>query len=77
MIPYVAENGLADYCDRYQLKNPTQIVDWSQQMLLAVEMPRDVRRSIERIIESGKQDREQRLRNALHMICTLPEYQLA
>ena len=69
--------GLADYCDRYQLKNPAQIVDWLQQMLLAVEMPRDVRRSIERKIEAGKQDREQRLRDALHMICTLPEYQLA
>ncbi len=72
-----AGGGLVDLCNKHQLKKPEQIVNWLQKMLLAVEIPADVRKTLERKIESGKGNREQRLRNALHMICTLPEYQLA
>lgn len=69
--------GLADLCDKHQLKKPDQIVDWLQEMLLAVKLPEDVRQSLIRKIETGQENREQRLRNTLHMFCTLPEFQLA
>ena len=72
-----AGGGLVDLFDKHRLKKPKQIVDWLQARLFAIGIPADVRNSLVRKIDSGKGDREQRLRNALHIICTLPEYQLA
>ncbi len=72
-----AGGDFSDLCDKHQLKKPKQILDWLQRMLFAVEIPADVRHSLERKIETGKGNREQRLRDLLHMLCALPEFQLA
>ncbi len=72
-----AGGGLTDLFDQHGLSRPRQIVDWLQEMMLAVELPTDVRRALVRGVDRGGGDREQRLRNVVHVLCTLPEFQLA
>lgn len=68
--------GLADLFDRLHLERPRSVVDWFAEVLFAVELTPDIRIQLARRIESGAGDREERLRSVLHVMCTLPEFQL-
>ena len=67
---------LSDFVEGQGLKTSQEILDWLLELLLAVEIPTEVRRHLVRQLESGS-DREQRLRNTIHLLTTLPEYHLA
>jgi uncharacterized protein (DUF1800 family) len=68
--------SLSEHIERQGLDSPDDILDWMQELLLAVEIPAEIRRHLVRQLESEK-DRERGLRNTLHLLMTLPEYQLA
>jgi uncharacterized protein (DUF1800 family) len=68
--------SLNELIERQGLESSNEILDWMQELLLAVEIPTEVRQHLVRELESGS-DPEQRLRNTVHLLTTLPEYQLA
>ncbi|MGD9854085.1 MAG: DUF1800 family protein [Planctomycetaceae bacterium] len=72
-----AGGGLADLLDKHDVNSPTQIVDWLAEVLLAVDLSSDIRGELVRSIVTGNREREQNLRNLVHLVCTLPEFQLA
>lgn len=71
------QKTLGDYFNSQSWNSPAAIVDGLAQRLLAVTLPQDVRAQLITQIESGNGDRERRLREMLHLFCTLPEFQLA
>lgn len=71
-----SQTTLDDMLSQHNLRTGTEIVGWWEDQLFAAKPPREVSSQIARQIESRKGNREQRLRGALHMLCTLPEFQL-
>ena len=71
------QKSFSDYCDSQRWNSGDEIVDGLSERLLAVEVPLDVHRHLVNQIESKSGKREQRLREMLHLFCTLPEFQLA
>lgn len=71
------QGTLAEMLDNHHLNTSAAIVDWWQELLLATPLPKEVRSQLIQNIDHGSGDREQRLRDTLHMLCTLPEFQLA
>lgn len=71
-----ADGTLSELHDRLKQRSGLDIVDFWQTHLLAVSIPDDVRTRIANSIEASRGSREERLREALHQFCTLPEFQL-
>jgi uncharacterized protein (DUF1800 family) len=71
-----AGSGLADLFDHHNIRSPSQIVDWLTETLLAVDLSSDIRGDLVRSIDTGTGAREQKLRNVVYLLCTLPEFQL-
>jgi len=72
-----AGGSLEELTEQAGLRKSQEIVDWLTGLLLAVEVPAPVRARVTDLLESGEGDRESRLRNAVTVLCTLPEFQLA
>ncbi|TWT59101.1 hypothetical protein KOR42_24900 [Thalassoglobus neptunius] len=71
-------NGtLSDLFDKHRLNSSQEIIDWLETMLLAVSLPETVRLQLQSKIDSGSGNREERLKEVVHLICGLPEYQLS
>jgi len=68
---------LEDLTSRMGLRTPEEIVRGWVDLLLAVDLPQSVLRQVASRIDAGEGSREQRLRDALHLLCTLPEFQLS
>ncbi len=68
---------LEDLTSRMGLRTPQEIVRGWSDLLLAVDLPPTVAAQVAAKIEAGEGNREQRLRDALHLFSTLPEFQLA
>ena len=71
------QGSLEAMLDEYQLSSSEQIVDWWEELLLATTLHESVKTQLQEQIENGPGNQEQRLRDALHLFCTLPEFQLA
>ena len=71
-----AHGTLSDFFDKHHLSESQEIVEWLEETSLAVSLTNEVRSELHRIIDHGPGDREQRLRDGLYLLCTLPEYQL-
>ncbi len=69
--------SLGDFMDHLGAKTPAKVVDLWEELYLAVDLPQEVKSQIANKIEAGKGNREQKLRDALHLFCTLPEFQLS
>lgn len=63
--------------ENYQLTQAEDIVNWWEELMLATQLPPLVVDQLQDEIDHGTGSREQRLRNALHHFCTLPEFQLS
>ena len=72
-----ASGTLSALVESRHLRNGREIVDWLDELLLATPSPADVRSALARRIDEAKGDREQTLRNVLHLLATQPEFQLA
>ncbi|MEW4487366.1 DUF1800 domain-containing protein [Thalassoglobus sp. JC818] len=68
---------LGDLFDKHRLNSSEEIVNWLESMLLAVSLPAPVRSQLQAKIDSGAGKREERLKEVVHLICGLPEYQLS
>jgi uncharacterized protein (DUF1800 family) len=65
-----------EYLDRFSLNSSEQIVDWLSGLLVAVPLPPDIRgQLIDRLNEGGK--RPASLKRLLHLLGSLPEFQLS
>ncbi len=71
------QGSLGDFMDHLGAKSPAEIVESWEELYLAVDLPQEVKNQIANKVESGKGNREQKLRDALHLFCTLPEFQLS
>lgn len=72
-----AGGALAELVDKLKLTGSRKVVDWLAELFLAVDLPSEIGLQLVRQAESGGPDREQRLRNTVHLITTLPEFQLS
>ena len=72
---------LAEYLDGHGVRNPSEMLDWIEPMLFAVTIPGATRDRIREMsfksVDAGKNGRDQALKDALHILCSLPEFQLA
>ena len=71
------QRSFSDYVDSQGWSTSQKIIDGVAERLLAVALPDLVRDQLVSKIESKSGNREERLREMLHLFCTLPEYQLA
>jgi uncharacterized protein (DUF1800 family) len=71
-----AGGTLAQLVDSQGLRRGEQIVTRLEELLLAVPLPSEVRGDLARRIDAGK-DRERTLKDAVHLLATQPEFQLA
>jgi hypothetical protein len=68
---------LDEYLDRFDLKTSAAIVDWLSELLVAVPLTHEVRMQlIERLDQRGV-PRPSALKQLLHVLGSLPEFQLA
>ncbi len=69
--------ALDEYLDRYGLKSSAAIVDWLSELLLAVPPASDVRSQLIERLESRDSSQRTKLAQLLHVLGSLPEFQLA
>ncbi|RPI90196.1 MAG: DUF1800 domain-containing protein [Planctomycetaceae bacterium] len=67
---------LEEFMARQGTREASEIVDRLIALLFSVPIPAAAREAAITVIDSGGNSREQRLRNALHLLCALPEFQL-
>jgi uncharacterized protein (DUF1800 family) len=68
---------LDEYLARFDLKTSTQIVDWLSELLLAVPLAAEVRTQLAERLDRGDVPRPTGLKQLLHVLGSLPEFQLA
>ena len=70
-----ATGKLAELANKYHADSPEKIVDWLLEILFAVPVPAEVR---ERLVELAalEGDRSRRIREVIHAMSILPEFQL-
>ena len=68
---------LEAYIDKLGWKSADQTVEGLSELLLAVPLPKDVRSQLVAQIEGGKESRLIKLKNTIHTLGSLPEFQMA
>ncbi len=68
---------LAEYLRSRDVKSAKQLIDFFEQTLFAVNIPADAKDRIESLYRGGAAASEDRIKEAVHALCTLPEFQLA
>jgi hypothetical protein len=68
---------LDEYLDAQGLKTNAAIVDWLSELLVAVPLASDVRLQLIERLDRGEKSRSRALAQLLHVIGSLPEFQLA
>jgi uncharacterized protein (DUF1800 family) len=69
--------ALDEYLDAQGLKTNAAIVDWLSELLVAVPLASDVRLQLIERLDRGEKSRPLALKQLLHVIGSLPEFQLA
>jgi hypothetical protein len=67
---------LEEYLGRFGLKSSTQIVDWLSDLLVAVPLAPDIRMQLVHRLDEGG-GRPDSLKRLLHLLGSLPEFQLS
>jgi uncharacterized protein (DUF1800 family) len=65
---------IAEYLESNGIDSPDQLIERLETALFAVQIPRS---ATEQIVELYSGNPDGRVRNAVHVLCTLPEFQLA
>jgi hypothetical protein len=73
------EGGLEAVATRAGASTPEQTVDWLLELLVAVPIPAQTREGLVRLMtdKDGPSDRGRRIAQVIHVIGTMPEFQLA
>ncbi len=69
------KTSLAEYLTSQGAESADEIIDWFQTSLFAVDIPAAARDRIRSLFGTGD-DRDEKLKDAVHALCTLPEFQL-
>jgi hypothetical protein len=69
--------ALDEYLDGLGLKTSAAIVDWLTELLVAVPLTADVRQQLIAQLDRGNKARPVALKQLLHVLGSLPEFQLA
>ena len=71
---------LSEYLAAHDVKSASELADWLEPLLFAVSIPKAARTHLAQIDADGKKkgsDANQVLKDAVHLLCSLPEFQLA
>jgi hypothetical protein len=68
---------LNEYLDARGLKTNAAIVDWLSELLVAVPLASNVRSQLIERLDRGEKSRPLALKQLLHVLGSLPEFQLA
>ncbi|MEZ6056768.1 MAG: DUF1800 domain-containing protein [Planctomycetaceae bacterium] len=68
--------SLSDLLSKHKANSPQLIVSWLVDTLFAVHPPQSVQHDVVALIETPEGDRETRLREAVRLLCTQPEFHL-
>ena len=68
---------LDEYFDRFGLKSSAAVVDWLSELLIAVPLAPDIRGQLIERLDRGDVSRLTALKQLLHVLGSLPEFQLA
>ena len=73
------DGGLEKTAEAAGAKTPEQTVDWLLELLVAVPVPKAAREGLVRMLSGndGPKDRGRRILEVIHVIGTMPEFQLA
>jgi uncharacterized protein (DUF1800 family) len=71
------ETTLVEYLDRYNLKSGRDIVQFFDELLLAVPLAEDVRGQLVQRLDAAGPNRPRELKQVLHLLGSQPEMQLA
>ena len=67
---------LAEYLGQQGVERPSELANWMEPLLFAVPIPQGARKRLAQI-DSLKGDENQKMKDAVHILCSLPEFQLA
>lgn len=67
---------LQSYLSGLGATSPEKIVDLLAELTLAVDIPDSVRQRLVGLIEKGSGDQNERIAETIHVLSTLPEFQL-
>lgn len=67
---------LEEYLEGHGVKTTEELVDWIEPLLFAVPVSPSARQQVAALDSTGA-DRNKSLKDALHVLCSLPEFQLA
>ncbi|MEL6108434.1 MAG: DUF1800 domain-containing protein [Planctomycetota bacterium] len=68
--------SLAEYLESQDVQTTEQLVEWIEPLLFAVPISPDAKRQVAALDSTGA-NRDKSLKDALHVLCSLPEFQLA
>ena len=71
------ETTLVEYLDRYNLKSSRDIVQFFDELLLAVPLADEVRSQLVQRLDVAGPNRPRELKQVLHLLGSQPEFQLA
>ena len=71
------ETTLSEYLERYNLKSGRDIVQFFDELLLALPLADDVRQQLVQRIDAAGSNRPSALKQVLHLLGSQPEFQLA
>ncbi len=71
-----AGDPLETYLSRQGVESSLDVIRWLEEALLAVELSSSRREQLLQSLQSDPADRERQLRNAVHTLATLPEFQI-
>lgn len=69
--------SLAEYLDSQGLKSPGELVDWLEELLLAVPLPSHARSELIALRRRSGADPAQRAADVIHALAATPEFHLA
>lgn len=67
---------LAEYLESHDIQTTEQLVEWIEPLLFAVPISPDAKQQVAALDSTGA-NRDKSLKDALHVLCSLPEFQLA
>ncbi|MGB7342981.1 MAG: DUF1800 domain-containing protein [Pirellulaceae bacterium] len=70
------KSSLVDYLQTHNVHDAKSLTQWIEPLMFAVPIPAAAKQRVAKLEEGGG-DLGQRMKDAVHVLCSLPEYQLA
>ena len=72
-----SKQSIAEYLRANDVDSSRELIDFLETSLFAVGIPDQARQRIVDLDSGSQRNAQQRVQDAIHMLCTLPEFQLA